>query len=43
MVQVLPNSYFRANILTMRPRGNGVDVEELRDRIPLRKDARKVP
>ena len=29
--------------LTLHQRGNGVDVEALRDRIPLRQDAEKVP
>ena len=30
-------------ILTLHQRGNGVDVEALRDRIPIRQDAEKGP
>ena len=30
-------------LLTLHRRGNGVDVEALRDRIPLRQDAGEVP
>ena len=30
-------------LLTLHRKGNGVDVEALRDRIPLRQDARKGP
>ena len=30
-------------LLTLHPRGNGVDVEALRDRIPLRQIAGKGP
>ena len=30
-------------LLTLHRRGNGVDVEALRDRIPLRQDAEKGP
>ena len=30
-------------LLTLHRKGNGVDVEALRDRIPLRQDAEKAP
>ena len=30
-------------LLTLHRRGNGVDVEALHDRIPLRQDAEKAP
>ena len=34
---------FCGKLLTHHRRGNGVDEEALRDRIPLRQDARKGP
>ena len=35
--------YLCGKLLTLRRKGNGVDVEALHDRIPLRQDAGKHP
>ena len=38
-----PREHLFFQLLTLHRRGHGVDVEALRDRIPLRQDAEKAP